>query len=279
MRKRIRAHLRRLSGFQAEALVIHHEDQAVAPHGRARRREVQRHDLDAFEMDVLPDIELGPVRDRKDADAFALGLVRVVEVPQFGALLLRVPAVIATPEAEDALLRATFFLVTARAAEGGVETKLIERLLESFSLPHIRMQRPMVERVDAFLHRLRIVIDGINSMAASLAALSRSAYHVAKLPGRIHVQQRKRRAGRIERLLGQVQHHGAVLADRVQHDRSLNLGHDFAQDVNTLGLEALEVSELASRCGIHRDLLHAIATVMGRSLSSKRTGPRNQVRC
>ena len=34
--------------------------------------EVERHDRNVLEVDVLPDVELGPVRQRKDADALAL---------------------------------------------------------------------------------------------------------------------------------------------------------------------------------------------------------------
>ena len=55
--------------------------------------EVERHDRDVLEVDVLPDVELGPVRQREDADALALVLAGVVEAPQLGPLVLRVPAV------------------------------------------------------------------------------------------------------------------------------------------------------------------------------------------
>src|SRR5436309_3648728 len=58
-----------------------------------------------LEVDVLPDIQLGPVRDWKHADALALVLARVVQAPEFGPLHLRVPAMLRRPEREDALLR------------------------------------------------------------------------------------------------------------------------------------------------------------------------------
>ena len=52
-----------------------------------------------------------------------------------------------------------------------------------------------------------------------------------------------------ERLHRQVQHHRAVLADRVQHHRPLALGHHLAHDVDALGLQALQVSEVrAATC-------------------------------
>ena len=40
--------------------------------------EVERHDRDVLQIDVLPDVELGPVRQREDADRFALVHARVV---------------------------------------------------------------------------------------------------------------------------------------------------------------------------------------------------------
>ena len=57
-------------------------------------REVERHDRDVLQVDVLPDVELGPVRQREHADALALVLARVVERPELGALVLRIPAVL-----------------------------------------------------------------------------------------------------------------------------------------------------------------------------------------
>src|SRR3546814_1471355 len=63
---------RLFAGGEPEAIVIDHQDQPVAFHRRARRREIERHDLDLLELDILPDVEFGPVRQRKDADAPAL---------------------------------------------------------------------------------------------------------------------------------------------------------------------------------------------------------------
>ena len=47
----------------------------------------------------------------------------------------------------------------------------------------------------------------------------------------------------MKRLAGQVEHHRGVLADRVQHDRPLELGDHFAHDVDGFGLELLEMRE------------------------------------
>jgi hypothetical protein len=83
--------------------------------------------------------------------------------------------------------------------------------------------------------------------------------HFAELPRRIDVQERKRRLARPESLAGQVRHHRRVLADRVEHDRVIELGGDFANDVNALGLELPEVREgreceSGCCCGRHNSL-------------------------
>ena len=110
-------------------------DERVAAHEHAAVfGEVERHDGDVFEQDVVPDVELGPVGEREDADAFAGGDAGVVEVPELGALVLGVPLAGLVAEGEDALLGAGFFFVAARAAEGRVETVLAEAVEESRGL-------------------------------------------------------------------------------------------------------------------------------------------------
>src|SRR3546814_11539412 len=66
---------------QGKAIVVDHQQQTIALYGRARRGEVERHDRNIFARAILPDFELGPVRDREYADALALRLAGVVEVP------------------------------------------------------------------------------------------------------------------------------------------------------------------------------------------------------
>jgi hypothetical protein len=61
------------------------------------------------------------------------------------------------------------------------------------------------------------------------------------------MQQRERRRGRVEGLLGQMQHRGRILADGVQHHRSLALGHHLAQDVDAFGLQALQMRQSHGR--------------------------------
>src|SRR4029077_13186168 len=88
----------------------------VAAEDLALVREVDQRQLQLLARDVLPDIELGPVRDREDADVLALADSRVVEVPELGPLHARVPLAEVVPEGEDPLLRAAALLVAPRSA-------------------------------------------------------------------------------------------------------------------------------------------------------------------
>src|SRR5205823_927122 len=75
---------------------------------------------DALGGEVLPDVELGPVGQREDADVLALVVPAVVERPQLGSLVLRVPLAELVPEGKDSLFRARLLLVAASAAEDRV---------------------------------------------------------------------------------------------------------------------------------------------------------------
>src|SRR3984893_5899837 len=112
--------LRALAGLQRQPLIVDHDQRAVAHHHRTRRRKIERYHRNALAMDVEPDVELGPVRQRKHADAFAAALAPVVDAPRLGPLPLRVPDVPRVAQREHALLGARLFLVAPRAAQRGV---------------------------------------------------------------------------------------------------------------------------------------------------------------
>ena len=191
------AHLRRLAGLERQALVVDHDQLAVALDDRPRRGEVERHDRDLLEVDVLPDVELGPVRQREDADALALVDPAVVEVPQLGPLVLRIPLVEAIAERVDALLGARLLLVAARAAERGVEPALGRAPASSACvfMTSVYFLLPAVERVE----RRRSSRPGSCARSGEpVLAAERVAErdHLAELPGRVDVQQRERQRRR-----------------------------------------------------------------------------------
>lgn len=104
----------------------------------------------------------------------------------------------------------------------------------------------MVEGVDPQRLGLRIAMD--DQLHARLFGRTfAQLVHRAELPCRIDMQQRKGRACREERLLGKVEHHGRILADRIEHHRLFGLGNDFAQDVDAFGFEPLQVGKASHR--------------------------------
>ncbi len=146
-------------------------------------------------------------------------------------------------EREHALFGPTLFLVAPRAAEGGIKAVLVQSLLQRLRLHDVRVHLGAVrEGGDA---RTQACLVHVHQQLKSefpdhgVAKL----VHRAELPRGIDVQQRKRRTGRIEGLHGQVQHHRAVLADRIKHHRPLALGHDLPQDVKALRLDPVQVDE------------------------------------
>ena len=144
---------------------------------------------------------------------------------------------------KHAFLRPRLLLVATGAPERRIEAVLVERLNKGLSLHDVGVERRAVlKRVDALVQSLLVDMNE-QIEAEPLGGFVAERDHVPKLPGRIDVEQRERRRGRKERLHRQVQHHGAVLANRIQHDGPLAFRDDLAHDVDAFGLETLKVRE------------------------------------
>ena len=83
--------------------------------------------------------------------------------------------------------------------------------------------------------------DQIDSQLPS--ALVAKLDHLAKFPGRIHMQQREWRPRRVESLHRQMQQYRRVLAYGIHHHRVLELGNHFAHDKDALGFELFKLSQ------------------------------------
>src|SRR5436190_16003782 len=100
-------------------------------------REVDRRYRKTLARDVLPDVELRPVRDRECAQVLARGEARVEEVPELRALVARIPLAVLVAVRKDPLLGARLFLVASRAAEKGVELEFANRVEERHGLVRV----------------------------------------------------------------------------------------------------------------------------------------------
>ncbi len=132
------------AGQQFEARIGSHDQHAVALDDQALFGEIERHDRYILGLDVAPDIDFGPVRQRKDPDALALADLAVIDVPEFRALIARIPAMVRRAEGIDAFLGARGLFVAARATESGVELAGVERVAQRFRLHDVGIERRAV---------------------------------------------------------------------------------------------------------------------------------------
>ena len=210
-------------------------------------RVVDRRQLELLAGDVLPHVELGPVRDREHAHLLALADLAVVEIPELRPLRARVPLAEVVAEREDPLLRARALLVAPGAADRGVELVRLHRVEQRRRLQLVaRGARAGLlddaARVDRLLHR------GDDEPLAELRDAPVAVLdHLGEVVPRVDVHQREREAAGAERLLGQAQQHDRVLAAREQQHGPLELGGDLAHDVDRLRLELVEVGALQTR--------------------------------
>ncbi len=214
--------------------------------------EVDRRQAELLARDVLPDVELGPIRDREDAHLLALSDAAVVEVPELRALGARVPLAEVVSEGEDPLLRARALLVSPCAADRGVEAVLRHRVQEGRRLELVAgragagllddapfVDRPLHGGDDEPLAELR---------DAPVAELDR----LGEVVTRVDVHQREREATGAEGLLREAQEHDRVLAAREEEHRPLELRGDLAHDVDRFRLERVEVTQVDGVEGAHR---------------------------
>ena len=226
-------------------IVVDHDQCAVDVDDGPLGCEVKRHDRNFFEVNVLPNVKLGPVRQRKDTDAFAFVDFAVVEVPQFGALVLGIPGVVLVAEGVDAFFGTRLFFVATGTTERCVKFVFVERLFQRVGFHNVGVDVATVRvGADALFDAFFVDVD--DQFPAQLFAdeIFAERDHLLELPSRVDVHQREGRLGRVEGFFGEANHHRRVFADRVEHDRVVELGGDFADDVDALGFELLKVREI-----------------------------------
>ena len=216
------------------------EDLAVADDDVAFLSEIEGDDRNFFEVDVLPDIEFGPIREREDADGFAFIDAGVVEVPEFGALVFWVPLAELIAEGEDAFFGAGFFFFAACAAEGGVELVSAEGVEERLSFEHSDALLA-INWMREFAGECVFVDDefGADFFGDTVA----EGVHFREFVAGVNMHEWEGELAWIEGLLGEAEHADGVFADGEEHDGALEFCDDFAEDVNALGFELFEVRE------------------------------------
>ena len=216
------------------------EPHAVAQDDVALVGEVDRRQIHLLALDVLPDVEFGPVREGEGAHVLAGIHLALVELPEFGALLARVPLAERVAEAQDALLGARLVLVAARAAEGGVEVVVGDGVEQGHRLEAVaRTERAGVGDL-ALVDRV-LDVGHDQSRAGGLDGAVAELEDLGEVLSGVDVHDGKGKLLGREGLGRQVQQDGRVLAAGEEQDGAFALGHDLAQDENGVGLEQVEM--------------------------------------
>src|SRR6478735_7588998 len=202
---------------------------------------VERRERDVLTLDVAPDVDLGPVADREDADVLAGTVPGVEAVPQLGALVRRVPLTELVAEADDALLGARLLLVAPAAAEEAVEPVLGDRVEERRRLQRVAGAVGALTQsavVDVVLHAR-----DDEAQTETLDRLVAVGDHLGEVVAGVDVQHREGDRRRPERLRRQVQHDDGVLATTEEQRGTLELTGHLADDEDRLRLEHVELAQ------------------------------------
>ena len=108
-----------------------HQRPLTAHHG-AGMGEINARQGEVFALDVLPHIQFCPVGNGEGADVFAFVHAGVIQIPQFGTLVFRVPLTKFVAETHDALFGARLFFIPPRAADAAIETEFFNRFQERY---------------------------------------------------------------------------------------------------------------------------------------------------
>ncbi|RMU78243.1 hypothetical protein ALP24_02204 [Pseudomonas syringae pv. aptata] len=143
---------------------------------------------------------------------------------------------------------------------------LVERLLQALGLHDVGVFGAAVgERVDALCHAIGVDV-GDQVQAHFFDHLVAKAIHLLEFPAGIDVHDREWQFTGEECLACQVQHHGRIFADRVQHHRVIELGGDLADDVDAFRLQLFQMRQFVNH-GYSR-----IAFVMDRETPGRPAG-------
>ena len=158
-------------------------------------------------------------------------------VPEFRRLIAHVPSAFGAARREHALLGAGGFLVAADAGDQAVEAIFGQRHLQPFGLARRRARGRRQGRVDGLERRAGL---DLQIELPFLAVAVAERIHLRKFLAGVDMQRRERHPAE-ERLARQPDHHVGILAERPQQRQLLQPRESFAENVDALGLELVEM--------------------------------------
>ena len=206
--------------------------------------EVDRGERDFFAFDVHPDVHLGEVRERKNAEVFAGVLASVEEVPEFGSLVLRIPLTEVVAMREEAFFGTSLFFIASAATEAGVVLVLLDRVEERDGLKFVARGVGAfflddASGIDRFLHEAddQVGADEVDEFVAV-------GHGLIEVVSGIDVDEWEGHACGPEGFACKPCHDDRVLAAGKEQGGILKLRGGFAKDEDRLGFELVEVAEV-----------------------------------
>ena len=177
------------------------------------------------------------MQDRVNAQMCACWRRGVELVPEFRGLIAHVPAAFEAARREHALLGAGRLFVAANAGDQSVEAIFGQREFQPFGLARGGSRGRRERRVDAVNRRAGLDLEIELPFLAEAVA---ERIHLGKFLAGVDMQRRERHPAE-EGLARQPDHDVGILAQRPQQRQLLQPRERFAQNVDALRLELVEV--------------------------------------
>ncbi len=206
---------------------------------------------DLFAFNIHPDVHFGEIGQGEYAEVFAGISASVEKVPEFGALVFRVPLPKIVAVGEEAFLGTGFLLVAATTAECGIILMFLKGIEKGDGLEFVARGVG-----SGFLGHAAGVDGFLNGADDELGAeqayeLIAVMHGLIEIVSGIDVDERKRRACWPECFFREPSHDDGVLAAGEEQGGVLELRGGFPQDEDGLGFELVEVGKVVVRhCGV-----------------------------
>lgn len=204
-------------------------------------RKINVGDVDFFDFEVLPDVDLCPITQGKDAEVFAHLFFAVEDVPEFGTLVFGVPLAEFVAVREEAFFGAGFFFVATGASDGGVELRFGNGVEEGDGLEGV------ATGVWAFFFDGFSGVDGVLDFSDEegefefFGELIAEAEDFGEIMPRIDMQNGKRNARGIKCFLREMDECDGIFSAGEHEDGTLELRDGFAQDEDGFVFQLLEM--------------------------------------
>ena len=205
--------------------------------------EVEAGEGDVLLADVLPDVHLGPVAEREDAEVLAEVFAAVEDVPKLGALVLRVPLAEFVAVGEEAFLRSGLLFIATTTTEAGVELMLLDGVEQGDGLQLV------AGGVVAFFFLHAAFVDGFlheanDEIGTDFLHKPVTVFHgLREVVAGIDVEELEGQTGGIKGLPSEPGHHDGVFAAGEKQRGLFKLRGGFAEDVDGLAFEELKMRD------------------------------------